>query len=214
MAADTVCSDFGAQENKTCHCFHFFPIYLPWSDGTGCHDLSFLNAEFWFFFECRVLKQPFTSPLSPSSRGSGCWAFNKLTLEVTHAQTFCSCLQSAGFGGWWQGKAKSCHFLIHKCIEKQYCHQNYIEGEEQRMDSKEEGHHSTYPMSYILMCLVAQVASDSLRPCGLWPARLLCPWNLPGKSRLPFPTPGNVPDPGTWVQPLVLELRLHMPQDN
>ena len=23
-----------------------FPIYLPWSDGTGCHDLSFLNVEF------------------------------------------------------------------------------------------------------------------------------------------------------------------------
>ena len=22
-----------------------FPIYFPWSDGTGCHDLSFLNAE-------------------------------------------------------------------------------------------------------------------------------------------------------------------------
>ena len=26
--------------------FLFFPFYLPWSDGTGCHDLSFLNAEF------------------------------------------------------------------------------------------------------------------------------------------------------------------------
>ena len=25
--------------------FPFFPIYLPWSDGTRCHDLSFLNAE-------------------------------------------------------------------------------------------------------------------------------------------------------------------------
>jgi len=23
-----------------------FPIYLPWSDGTGCHDLNFLNVEF------------------------------------------------------------------------------------------------------------------------------------------------------------------------
>ena len=21
------------------------PIYLPWSDGTRCHDLSFLNVE-------------------------------------------------------------------------------------------------------------------------------------------------------------------------
>ena len=28
-----------------CHGFHCFPIYLPWSDGTGSHDLSF-----WSFF--------------------------------------------------------------------------------------------------------------------------------------------------------------------
>ena len=27
-------------------CFHCFPIYLSWSDGTWCHDLSFLNVEF------------------------------------------------------------------------------------------------------------------------------------------------------------------------
>ena len=27
------------------YCFHCFPIYLPWSDGTSCHDLSFLNVE-------------------------------------------------------------------------------------------------------------------------------------------------------------------------
>ena len=37
----TIFSDFGAQENKVCHCFLCFPIYLPWSDGTGCHDLLF-----------------------------------------------------------------------------------------------------------------------------------------------------------------------------
>ena len=59
MAAVTICSDFGAQENKVCLCFHCFPIYLPWSDGTKCHDLSFLNG---------VLSQLFHSPLS--SRGS------------------------------------------------------------------------------------------------------------------------------------------------
>ena len=29
-------------KNKVCHCFHCFPIYLPWSVGAGCHDLSFL----------------------------------------------------------------------------------------------------------------------------------------------------------------------------
>ena len=27
-------------------CFHCLPIYLSWSDGTGCHDLSFLNVKF------------------------------------------------------------------------------------------------------------------------------------------------------------------------
>ena len=41
----TICSDFGAPQNKICHYFHYFPIYLLWSDGTGCHDLSFLNVE-------------------------------------------------------------------------------------------------------------------------------------------------------------------------
>ena len=37
MSAVTICSDFGARQNKVCHCFHYSPIYLPWSDGTGCH---------------------------------------------------------------------------------------------------------------------------------------------------------------------------------
>ena len=37
---------FWTPQNKVSHCFHCFPIYLPWSDGTGCHDLSFLNVEF------------------------------------------------------------------------------------------------------------------------------------------------------------------------
>ena len=52
---------FEAQENEIWHCFHIFPIYLPWSDRTGCHDLRFLNV---------VLSQIFHSPLSLSSRGS------------------------------------------------------------------------------------------------------------------------------------------------
>ena len=46
MAALTVHIDFGAQENKISHCFYFFPFYLPLGDGTGCHDLSFLNIDF------------------------------------------------------------------------------------------------------------------------------------------------------------------------
>ena len=31
------------KKNKVCHCFL---TYLPESDGTGCHDLCFLNVEF------------------------------------------------------------------------------------------------------------------------------------------------------------------------
>ena len=32
-------------KKKICHCFHVFPIHLPWNDGTRYH-LSFLNVEF------------------------------------------------------------------------------------------------------------------------------------------------------------------------
>ena len=46
MAAVTVFSDLRAQENKIWDGFHFFPFYFPWSDGTRCYDLSFLNVEF------------------------------------------------------------------------------------------------------------------------------------------------------------------------
>ena len=74
-SAVTIHSDFGAQENKICHCFHFFPIYLPWSDGIRCHDLS---------IECWVLSQLFHSPLSPSSRGS--W----VPLHFSFSHDYCS----------------------------------------------------------------------------------------------------------------------------
>ena len=30
---------------KVSHHFHSFPIYMPWSDGTGCHDISLFNVE-------------------------------------------------------------------------------------------------------------------------------------------------------------------------
>ena len=32
-------------QNKVCHCLQCLPIYLPWSDGTGCQDLRFLNVK-------------------------------------------------------------------------------------------------------------------------------------------------------------------------
>ena len=50
MAAVTICSDFGAQKSKVSHCFHYFPISLPWSDGIRCHDLSVLLLLLLFLF--------------------------------------------------------------------------------------------------------------------------------------------------------------------
>ena len=47
--------------------------------------------------------------------------------------------------------------------------------------------------------------SNSLQSHGLQPTRLLCPWDFPGKntvSGLPFPSPGDLPDPG--IQPTSL----------
>ena len=38
----TIFSDFGAQKSKVWHCFHCFPIYFPWSDGTRCHQITML----------------------------------------------------------------------------------------------------------------------------------------------------------------------------
>ena len=46
MASVTICSDFGVQEDKVCHCFHCFSSYLPWKDGSGCHDLPFWMLSF------------------------------------------------------------------------------------------------------------------------------------------------------------------------
>jgi len=41
MAAVTICSDFGAQENKICHCFYFFPSI--------CHEVMRLDSMILVF---------------------------------------------------------------------------------------------------------------------------------------------------------------------
>ena len=57
MATVTVCSDFGAQENKVCHCFHFSPIYP--------HEVMGPDAMI-FIFWMLSFKPAFHSPLSSS----------------------------------------------------------------------------------------------------------------------------------------------------
>jgi len=47
---------------------------------------------------------------------------------------------------------------------------------------------------------------DSLRPHGLQPARLLCPWEFPRQEYwrgFPFPIPGDLPDPRIKVRSLM-----------
>ena len=65
MAAVTICSDFGALINKVSHYFDCFPIYLPWSDGTRCHDLFWmLNFKPAFSFSSfTFIKRLFSSSL-------------------------------------------------------------------------------------------------------------------------------------------------------
>ena len=46
MAAITVCSDFGAPQNKVWHCFHCFPIYFPWSVGMDTMIFVFWMLSF------------------------------------------------------------------------------------------------------------------------------------------------------------------------
>ena len=41
-----------------CHSFHFSPFYLPWSDGTGSYDLSFLNVAIQISFFFSLLFHP------------------------------------------------------------------------------------------------------------------------------------------------------------
>ena len=62
MASVTVHNDFGAQENKICHRFKFFCIYLSIIHGNRCHDLNFLNVKFWacFFSSFIFIKRLFS----------------------------------------------------------------------------------------------------------------------------------------------------------
>ena len=61
MAAVTIRSDFGAQENKVCRCFPLFPHLFA---------MKWWSWIPWSFFEYWVLSQFFHSLLSPSSRVS------------------------------------------------------------------------------------------------------------------------------------------------
>ena len=62
---------------------------------------------------------------------------------------------------------------------------------------------STGILAVRCVCVLSRsVVLDSLWPHGLQPARLLCPWGFSRQeycSELPFPSPGDLPNPG--IQP-------------
>ena len=71
MDVANIHSDFAAQENKICPCFYLSSFYLPWSDGTGCDDLSFLELSFqqaFSLFSFSFIKRLFSSSLLSAIR--------------------------------------------------------------------------------------------------------------------------------------------------
>ena len=57
-----------------------------------------------------------------------------------------------------------------------------------------------------MCCVVAKLCLTLLRPHGLWPVRIFCPWDFPTRwSELPFLSPGDLPDPGIEPESLALE---------
>ena len=72
MAAVTVRSDFGAQENSVCHCFQFLPIYFP-VVMYKCESWTVKKTECWrthaFELWCwrRLLRVPWTARRSNQS---------------------------------------------------------------------------------------------------------------------------------------------------
>ena len=67
----SICSDFGAQENKVSHCFHCFPIYLHEVVGPDAMILVFRMLSFRptsSFSSFTVIKRLFSSSSLPARR--------------------------------------------------------------------------------------------------------------------------------------------------
>ena len=60
----------GDPSDKIYHYFRFFPLYLPWSDVTGCQDLSFwmLSLKPGFSLSLTLIRMLFSSSLLSAIR--------------------------------------------------------------------------------------------------------------------------------------------------
>ena len=71
MAAVTICSDFGTQENKVCHCFHCFPSIYHEAMGPDIMILVFWMLSFkpvFSLFSFTFFKRLFSSSLLSAIR--------------------------------------------------------------------------------------------------------------------------------------------------
>ena len=191
--AVTVHSDFGAQGNKVCHCFHCFPIYLPWRDGTRCHDLCFSHwPSFLKALGTRIIWTPqhgagvFLWPCSfPHPTLLHCCIFVKglfLSWKLLTPGVVCSCLCVPT--PWGQSPWHS--LPLNECV-----HFNDIYTENSgKYGTNAQQHLCSYADSLLLrvqfliqqgfVVVQSQVVSYSLWPHGLQHTRLPCPLISPG----------------------------------
>ena len=184
MASVTICSYFGAQENKGSHCFHCFPMYLPWSAGTRCHGLCLFVCLFSFIFiSCRLITLQYCSgfchTLTWISHGYTCiphpdppshLPLHPIPLGLPSAPCPSTCLMHPTWAGDlfhpWCFDAWSKTFL-----DSSYC--------------------------YTVLSLLSRVWLFVTQ----WTvaARLICLWGFSRQeycSGLPCPPPGDLPNPG------------------
>ena len=86
---------------------------------------------------------------------------------------FCLKIES-DMSTWKQFADKFNHLELYSCITCPFIKDN----ERQKRKRKDEGKE----LLRCCCCLVTSVMSDSVRPDGLYPTRLLCPWDSPGKN--------------------------------
>ena len=122
MVAITICGDLGAPQNKVSHCFHCFPIYLPWRYWArlpwSCLSIDYFYIDFlshifslvqclsrvWLFVTpWTAARQTFLSITNSRIYSNACplsqWCHPTISLSVV---PFCSLLQSFSASGSFQ----------------------------------------------------------------------------------------------------------------
>ena len=115
-------------------------------------ELSLLNFFCWFCSNLLVCWAPFDSDRFIISQSEGQWS--SLSLSISHSP----------------GRKRGRQELSTWSTSRDLSHPEH---------SQLEFFFFLITLCSVLSC---SVVSNSLQPQGLWPARLLCPWDSPGKN--------------------------------